>query len=88
MHSDHVGRFIGERCRFTEDAKDSTTRTQLVAAYQQWCDDEQERYPVRTAELHEAVRTAAVLAGIPADRVERKVNGTRCIAHMSIEEQP
>lgn len=87
MHSDHVGRFIGERCRFTEDAKDSTTRTQLVAAYQQWCDDEQERYPVRTAELHEAVRTAAVLAGIPADRVERKVNGTRGFAYLSIEEQ-
>ena len=87
MHSDHVSRFIDERCRFTSVAKDTTTRTQLLQSYKQWCADEQEQYPVRATELYEAVRSAAVLSGIPEDRIERKVQGTRGFGHLSIEDR-
>ncbi|MCA9056477.1 MAG: hypothetical protein KDA75_21765, partial [Planctomycetaceae bacterium] len=87
MHSDHVGRFIDERCRFTSVAKDTTTRAQLLEAYKQWCGDEQERFPVRATELYEAVRSAAVLSGIPENRIERKVQGTRGFGHLSIEDR-
>lgn len=81
--SDHIARFIDERVTFTGRQKDRVTRDALTKAYQQWCQDEQER-PKRSSELYAALSAAAAQQGLP--ETSTKTGGTRGFSRVTLED--
>jgi P4 family phage/plasmid primase-like protien len=81
--SDHIARFIDERVTFTGRQKDRVTRDALTKAYQQWCQDEQER-PKRSSELYAALSAAAAQQGLP--EISTKTGGTRGFSRVTLED--